>query len=144
MCSYLEINIFFHISMTWKIYNIKYLLRFSCNHWWTILFNDQLDAQFFFVHVYFSFLHVSSIQVLIRGFNCINTKIWYMSLYVGDGLVCRFRRYIQTCIPDNQSDIYQISYWYSWIPWWWALGCSKHVKNWNKHVQKRNVHQVGH
>ena len=39
-----------------------------------ILFNDQLDAQFFFVYVYFNFLHVSSIQVLIiRRFNCINT-----------------------------------------------------------------------
>jgi len=39
-----------------------------------ILFNDQLDAQFFFEYVYFSSLHVSSIQVLIiRRFNCINT-----------------------------------------------------------------------
>ena len=38
-----------------------------------ILFNGQLDAQFFFVYVYFSSLHVSSIQVLIiRRFNCIN------------------------------------------------------------------------
>jgi len=37
-----------------------------------ILFNDQLDTQFFFVFVYFSSLHVSSIQVLIiRRFNCI-------------------------------------------------------------------------
>ena len=39
-----------------------------------ILFNDQLDAQFFFVYVYFNSLHVSSIQVLIiRRLNCINT-----------------------------------------------------------------------
>jgi len=38
------------------------------------LFNDQLDAQFFFVYVYFNSLHVSSIQVLIiRRFNCMNT-----------------------------------------------------------------------
>jgi len=29
-----------------------------------ILFNDQLDAQFFFIYVYFSSLHVSNIQVL--------------------------------------------------------------------------------
>jgi len=28
--------------------------------------------------------------------------IWYMSLYVGDPLVCRFgRNSIQTCIPDG-------------------------------------------
>ena len=39
-----------------------------------ILFNDQPDAQFSFVYVYFSSLQVSSIQVLmIRRFNCINT-----------------------------------------------------------------------
>jgi len=39
-----------------------------------ILFIEQLEAQFFFVYVYFSSLHVSSIQVLIiRRFNCIST-----------------------------------------------------------------------
>ena len=39
-----------------------------------LLFNDQIDAQFIFVYVYFNSLHVSSIQVLIIGiFNCINT-----------------------------------------------------------------------
>jgi len=43
-------------------------------HLGIILFNDQLDAQFLFVYVYFSSLHVLSIQVLIiRRFSCINT-----------------------------------------------------------------------
>ena len=43
-------------------------------HLGIILFNYQLDAQFFFVYVYFNSLHVSSIQVLvIRRCNCINT-----------------------------------------------------------------------
>ena len=43
-------------------------------HLGIILFNDQLDAQFFSVCVYLNSLHVSSIQVLIiRRFNCINT-----------------------------------------------------------------------
>jgi len=43
-------------------------------HLGIILFNDQLDAQFFFVCFYFNSLHVSSIQVLIiRRFNCIST-----------------------------------------------------------------------
>ena len=56
-----------------------------------ILFNDQLDTQFFFVYVYFSSVHVSSIQVLIiRRFSCINTisgmchsmqvTVWYAGL----------------------------------------------------------------
>ena len=43
-------------------------------HLGIIPFNDQLNAQLFFVYVYFSSLHVSSIQVLIiRRFSCINT-----------------------------------------------------------------------
>jgi len=57
-------------------------------------------------------------------------------------LVCRFGRNVQTCTPDGQSDIYQISYWYNWISCWWALECSKHVENWNKHIQKRIVGQL--
>ena len=40
----------------------------------TVLFNDELDAQFFFLYVYFNSLRVSSIQVLIiRRFSCSNT-----------------------------------------------------------------------
>jgi len=43
-------------------------------HLGVILFIGQLDAQFFFVYVYFSSLHVSSNQMLIiRRFYCINT-----------------------------------------------------------------------
>jgi len=32
-------------------------------------------------------------------------------------------------------------YCYNWFSWWWALGCSKHVQKWNKHIKK--VHEVG-
>jgi hypothetical protein len=61
--------------------------------------------------------------------------IWYMSLCVCDRLVCKSGRKF---LPDihTQSDTYQISYWYNWFSWWWARGCSKHVENWNKHVEK--------
>ena len=39
----------------------------------TILVNNQLDAQLFFVYIYFNSLHVSSTHVLIiGGTNCIN------------------------------------------------------------------------
>ena len=63
-----------------------------------MLFNDQLDAHFFFIYVYFSSLHVSSIQVLIiRRINFVN-KI--SSIFHSDSLVCRFGRNVQTCIPD--------------------------------------------
>ena len=113
----------------------------ACTCFWVILFNDQLDTQFSFVYVYFNSLHVSRIQVLIiRRFNCINT---ISGICHPDRLVCRFGRSVQTCIPDSQGDIYQISYWYNWISWWWALECSKHAENWNKHTQKRTVCQVG-
>ena len=30
------------------------------------------------------------------------------------------------------SDIYQMTYWYIWFSWWWALGCLKYVEKWNK------------
>jgi hypothetical protein len=50
----------------------------------------NLTHNTFFVYIYFKPLHVSSTPVLIiRGINRIN-DIWYMSLYVGDCLVCRF------------------------------------------------------
>ena len=42
-----------------------------------------------------------------------------------------------------QSDIYQMSYWYNWLSWWWAHGCLKHVEDWHKHTEKRTVRQVG-
>ena len=45
-------------------------------------------------------------------------------------------------IPDlhtkrspTQSDINQVLYWYNWVSWWWARGCSKHVENWNKYIE---------
>ena len=54
-------------------FEVNFFILFTV-HLGIILFNDQLVAQFFFAHVYFNSLHVSSIQVLIiRRFNCINT-----------------------------------------------------------------------
>jgi hypothetical protein len=79
----------------------------------------------FFLYVYLNSLRVSSNLVLInRRINCITN--------------------FPTCILDGQSDIYQMLYWYNWFSWWWARGCSKHVQNWNKHIEKRIVRQVGH
>jgi len=36
---------------------------------------------------------------------------------------------LHTRRPPTQSDIYEMMYWYNWFSWWWALGCSKHVKS---------------
>jgi len=48
---------------------------------------------------------------------------------------------LHTRRPPTQSDIYQMMYWYNWLSWWWALGCSKHVEKWDKHIKK--ARQVG-
>jgi hypothetical protein len=50
-------------------------------------------------------------------------SLWYMSLCVGDSFVCR-------------SESSQSLYWYNWFSWWWARGCSKHVENLNKYIEK--------
>jgi hypothetical protein len=47
-----------------------------------VLVNNQLDAQFFFVYVYFNSLHVSSTHVLI--------------IHVGDRLVSRLGASLHT------------------------------------------------
>ena len=63
--------------------------------------------------------------------------IWYISLRVGDRLVWRSDLSdLNTRRPPIPSDIYQMMYWYNWFSWWWALGCSKHVEKWNKHIKK--------
>jgi hypothetical protein len=59
--------------------------------------------------------------------------IWYVSLCVGDRLICRSGRNFPTCMLDGQSDTYQM-YWYNWYSWWWKRGCSKLVENLNKYM----------
>ena len=53
-------------------------------------------------------------------------NIWYITFCVGDRFVCRSER----------SDMYQRLCWYNCFSWWWARGCSKHVENWNKYIEK--------
>jgi len=54
-------------------------------HLGIIFVNDQLDAQFFFMYVYFYSLHVSGSHLpIIRRINCINTTFQsdiYQMLY---------------------------------------------------------------
>jgi len=73
--------------------------------------NNQIDAQFFLLYVYFYSLHVSGSHVpIIRRINCINTTS-DMSLCIDDRLVCSL--YLHTKRLSIQSDIYQMSYWYN-------------------------------
>jgi len=60
------------------MYYIRYLLQDLI----IIFVNNQLDAQFFFLYVYFYSLHVSDSHVpVIRRINCINTTSGICHLY---------------------------------------------------------------
>jgi hypothetical protein len=71
-------------------------------------------------------------------------NIWYVSIWPSSMQVGKFLPDLHTRRSPTQSDIYQMLYWYNWFSWLWAWGCSKHVENWNKCIEKRTVHQVGH
>ena len=94
-----------------------------------------------------SFLYMFiSILYMFQAFKCSSSgdsvvSVWYL-VYV---IICRwpsgmqvwtFHPNLHTRQSPTYSNIYQISYWYNWISWWWALECLKHVENWNKHTQK--------
>ena len=56
------------------IYFTEFYLLLTVQHLGIIFVNSQLDAQFFFMYVYFCSLHVSGSHVpIIRRINCINT-----------------------------------------------------------------------
>jgi hypothetical protein len=120
-------------------YNIWYVSLWPSR---IILVNDQLDAQFLFLYVYFNSLHLSSNFVLIiRRINCVNTT---PAVCHSDSLECRSgRNSFPTWILEGQSDTYQMLYWHNRFSWWWARGCSIYVENWNKHTEKTIARQVG-
>jgi hypothetical protein len=70
-------------------------------------------------------------------------NIWYVSLWPSSMQVGKFLPDLHTRRSPTPSDTYQMLYWYSWFSWWWARGCSKDVQNWNKHIEKGIVRQVG-
>ena len=70
---------------------------------------------------------VVSIQPLVYVALC----RWPFRVQVGQELSGLYTKRSPT-----QSDIYQRLYWYNWFSWWWARGCSKHVENWNKYIEK--------
>ena len=98
------------------------------------LVNDQLDAQFFSVCLFQFFTCLEQTRVHHQENQLYQYSIWHMSLCVGDSFVCRSN--LHTKRSPTQSDVYQMLYWYNWFSWWCARGCSKHVENWNKHIEK--------
>jgi len=57
-----------------NVYFYLFYVLLTVQHLGIILVNNQLDAQFFFMYVYFYSLHFSGTHVpIIRKINCINT-----------------------------------------------------------------------
>jgi hypothetical protein len=87
-----------------------------------IFVNNQLDAQFFFMYVYFYSLHVSGSHVpIIRRTICINTT----------SVICHSVQMTVWCAGLDET------------LWWLAHDCPKNVENRNKRTWKRIVRQVG-
>jgi hypothetical protein len=60
-------------------------------HFGSILENNQPDAQFFFrIYIYSNSLRFKHPRAHRQENHLYQYDIWYMSLYVGDCLVCRF------------------------------------------------------
>jgi hypothetical protein len=79
------------------------------------------------------------ILYMIRAASCSSSGESIVSIQVGKELPD-----LHTRRSPTQSDTYQMLYRYNWFSWWWARGCSKHVENWNKYIEKRIVRQVFH
>jgi hypothetical protein len=87
---------------------------------------------------------ILSIQHLV----CVTLCRWPSSMQVGKELTdlhTRRSEWHEQFLPDvhtrrspTKGDTYHMLYWYNWFSWWWARGCSKHVENWNKHIEKKN------
>jgi hypothetical protein len=66
-----------------------------------------------------------SIQHLVNVTPC----LWPFRVQVGKEISD-----MHTKRSPTQSDIYQM-YWHNLFSWWCERGCSKHVQNWNKHIE---------
>ena len=62
---------------------------------------------------------------------CVTLCRWPFRVQVGKKLSD-----LNTKRSPTQSDTYQRLFWYNLFSWWWARGCSKHVENWNKYIEK--------
>jgi len=97
--------------------------------WRTILFYVFISVLYMFraTSCSSSGESIVSIQHLVYVTLC----WWPFRMQIG-----KFFSDLHTKRSPIQSDIYQMLYWYNWFFWWCARGCSKHVENWNKYIEK--------
>jgi len=122
----------------------------------TVFLNNQLDAQFFSLYLFqfstcFEQPSAHHRESQLNQYDLLYMSLWNqlngpkLQTFVLKWVVLLTHFKINVCNfgPFNcfLSDIFQRSYWFNWLSWWWALGCSKHVENWNK--KKRILRQAG-
>ena len=104
----------------------------------TIRVNNQLKTHFF--NVFISLLYMfRATQCSSPGESIVSIHhLVYITLcrWPSGMQVREFLSDLHIRRSPSQSDIYQMMYWYNLFSWWWTLGCSKHVKKWNKHIKK--------
>jgi hypothetical protein len=107
------------------------------NYYISFLVNDQLDAQFFSTYL-FQFSTCFEQPRAHHQENKLYQYNLFADTYNTTSCVCHSVSVTVSCAgrKGTQFDIYQRLYWYNWFSWWWARGCSKHVKNWNKYIDK--------
>jgi hypothetical protein len=98
------------------------------------LVNDQLDAQFFSMHLFQISTCFEQPRAHHQEKQLYQYNLWYMSLCVNDHIVCRSD--LDMIRSSTQSDINQRLYWYNCFSWRWARGCSKHIEIGNKDIEK--------
>ena len=138
------------LEMAWKVKNSTCIKKIP-HVWWkhkvyhlthnsqkmVLTNNNQLYAQFL-LYMFISILYI------FRATLCLSSGESIVSIqHLVHVTLCRWSSGMQVGkeLPDlhtgrspTQSDVYQMLYWYNWRSWWWAQGCSKHVKNRNKYT----------
>ena len=99
-------------------------------NWRTILFYVLISILYMFRPT--SCLSSGESIVSIQHLVYVTLYRWPFRVQVGKEL-----SYLHTKRSPIQCDIYQMLYWYNWFSGRWAQGCSKHVENWNKHIEKK-------
>jgi hypothetical protein len=99
--------------------------------------NNQPDTQFL-LYIFISILY------MFRATLCWSSGVSVVSIqhpvYVTvfrwpSGM--QFLPNLHTKQSPTHSDIYRMLYWYNWLYWWSAQGCSKRVENRNKYIEKK-------
>jgi hypothetical protein len=105
----------------------------------SFLVNDQIYTHFFFIYLFQFSICFEQHRAHHQKNQLYQYNLCYMSLCVGaHRFVCRSENSFPTCTRNGHWHrvTYQKMYWYIWFSWCWARGCSKHVENWNKYIEK--------